>query len=84
VPPLVLYGDRNGPVPYERGQKVFAAARASKGFNAMSSGMHYDTYLVGGNAYFARLRALPKRCFQPIRRTTACLHHNHKQIRDGI
>jgi hypothetical protein len=56
VPLLVLHGDRDGLVPYEQGQKVFAAARAPKEFYTIRGATHNDTYLVGGDAYFERLR----------------------------
>ena len=56
VPLLVLHGDRDDLVPYEQGEKVFAAARAPKEFYTIHGATHNDTYLVGGNAYFERLR----------------------------
>ena len=56
VPLLVLHGDRDDLVPYEHGKKVFAAARAPKEFYTINGAKHNDTYLVGGDAYFERLR----------------------------
>jgi fermentation-respiration switch protein FrsA (DUF1100 family) len=57
VPLLVLHGDRDDLVPYEQGQKVFAAARGPKEFYTINGAKHNDTYLVGGDAYFERLRS---------------------------
>lgn len=57
VPLLVLHGDRDDLVPYEHGQRVFAAARAPKEFYTINGATHNDTYLVGGDAYFERLRS---------------------------
>ena len=57
VPLLVLHGDRDELVPYEQGQKVFATARAPKEFYTINGAKHNDTYLVGGTAYFERLRS---------------------------
>jgi len=56
VPLLVLHGDRDDLVPYEQGKKVFAAARAPKEFYTIHGASHNDTYRVGGDAYFDRLR----------------------------
>ncbi len=56
VPLLVLHGDRDDLVPYEQGRKVFAAARAPKEFYTIRGATHNDTYRVGGDAYFERLR----------------------------
>jgi len=56
VPLLVLHGDRDDLVPYEQGRKVFAAARAPKEFYTIHGATHNDTYRVGGDAYFERLR----------------------------
>jgi len=56
VPLLVLHGDRDDVVPYEQGKKVFSAARAPKEFYTIPGASHNDTYRVGGDAYFERLR----------------------------
>ncbi|MGH7817011.1 MAG: alpha/beta hydrolase [Candidatus Binatia bacterium] len=57
VPLLVLHGDRDDVVPYEQGKKVFAAAGEPKEFYTIGGATHNDTYLVGGDAYFQRLRS---------------------------
>jgi fermentation-respiration switch protein FrsA (DUF1100 family) len=56
VPLLVLHGDHDDVVPYEQGKKVFAAAREPKEFYTIKGATHNDTYIVGGDAYFGRLR----------------------------
>jgi fermentation-respiration switch protein FrsA (DUF1100 family) len=61
VPLLVLHGDRDEVVPYEQGNKVFAAAGEPKEFYSIAGAHHNDTYLVGGDAYFARLRSFVER-----------------------
>ena len=57
VPLLVLHGDRDEVIPYEHGKRVFAAATGPKDFYAIHGAGHNDTYIVGGDAYFQRLRS---------------------------
>ncbi len=56
VPLLVLHGDRDDVVPFEQGRKVFSTAHAPKEFYTIAGATHNDTYRVGGDAYFERLR----------------------------
>ncbi|MBI2988355.1 MAG: alpha/beta hydrolase [Deltaproteobacteria bacterium] len=56
APLLVLHGDRDEVVPYEQGKRVFEAARAPKEFYTIRGAHHNDTYIVGGDAYFAALK----------------------------
>ncbi len=56
VPTLVIHGDRDETVPISAGKSVFDAANAPKWFHAVHGAGHDDTYLVGGEPYFARLR----------------------------
>jgi fermentation-respiration switch protein FrsA (DUF1100 family) len=56
-PLLILHGDRDEVVPFSQGRKVFEAAAEPKRFYTIAGAGHNDTYLVGGNAYFAALRA---------------------------
>lgn len=56
VPILVVHGDRDTIVPIELGRQVFDAANAPKSFFAVQGADHNNTYLVGGRAYFARMR----------------------------
>jgi fermentation-respiration switch protein FrsA (DUF1100 family) len=55
-PVLVLHGDRDEVVPFSQGQRVFAAAPEPKRFYAIGGAGHNDTYLAGGDHYFAALR----------------------------
>lgn len=55
-PLLVLHGDKDEVVPFEQGKKVFEAAPEPKEFYTISGAGHNDTYLVGGDAYFATLK----------------------------
>jgi hypothetical protein len=53
VPLLVLHGDRDEVVPFAQGRSVFEAAPGPKRFHAISGAGHNDTYIVGGDAYWA-------------------------------
>jgi uncharacterized protein len=53
---LVLHGDRDNIVPLEAGWKLYEAAGADKDFYTITGAGHNDTYLVGGQAYFEKLR----------------------------
>ena len=55
-PLLVLHGDRDEVVPFSHGKRVFDAAPRPKWFYTIAGAGHNDTYLVGGDAYFAALR----------------------------
>ncbi len=56
VPLLVLHGDRDEVVPFSQGRRVFEAAPEPKRFFAIPGAGHNDTYLVGGEAYWAAVR----------------------------
>jgi hypothetical protein len=62
VPVLVVHGDRDELVPFEQGKAVFAAAPEPKQFYVIRGAGHNDTYVVGGEDYFQRLRAFCKSC----------------------
>jgi uncharacterized protein len=53
VPLLILHGDRDEVVPLEQGRRLFAAANEPKTFHLIRGAHHNDTYIVGGDAYFA-------------------------------
>lgn len=55
TPLLVLHGDQDEIVPFAQGRKVFEAAPQPKEFYTIRGARHNDTYLVGGDAYFAAL-----------------------------
>jgi fermentation-respiration switch protein FrsA (DUF1100 family) len=56
TPLLVLHGDRDEIVPFAQGKMVFDAAPEPKKFYTIIGARHNDTYLVGGDPYFAALR----------------------------
>ena len=58
APMLVLHGDQDEIIPFEQGQKVFAAAREPKQFHPIKGAGHNDTFIAGGNPYYERLRSL--------------------------
>lgn len=52
APLLVVHGENDDIVPFEQGQKVYAAATGPKEFHALRGAHHNDTFEVGGDAYF--------------------------------
>ena len=56
APLLVLHGDRDEVIPFEQGRRVFEAAPQPKEFYAIRGAHHNDTYIVGGEPYFAALK----------------------------
>jgi fermentation-respiration switch protein FrsA (DUF1100 family) len=56
VPLLVLHGDRDEVVPFSQGRKVFEEAPGPKEFYTIQGAHHNDTYIAGGDAYFAALK----------------------------
>lgn len=56
LPVLVVHGDRDDIIPIELGRQVFDAAREPKAFYLVPGADHNDLYVVGGRAYFQRLR----------------------------
>ena len=57
APLLVLHGDQDEIIPFEQGQRVFAAARQPKQFYPIKGAGHNDTFIVGGKGYYERLRS---------------------------
>jgi pimeloyl-ACP methyl ester carboxylesterase len=57
VPLLVLHGDQDGIIPFEQGQRVFAAARQPKQFYPITGAGHNDTFITGGDGYYERLKS---------------------------
>ncbi|MCA9772811.1 MAG: alpha/beta hydrolase [Myxococcales bacterium] len=56
VPALFVHGTRDDVVPFAQGKALYAACgSADKEFLVLANAAHNDTYLVGGDAYFARL-----------------------------
>jgi fermentation-respiration switch protein FrsA (DUF1100 family) len=56
APVLVLHGDQDEVVPFEQGKKVFAAAPPPKEFYTIRGAHHNDTFIVGGDGYYATLK----------------------------
>ncbi len=61
APLLVVHGRLDRIVPYEHGQRLYAAAEEPKAFYPITGAGHNDTYQVGGEDYFARLQSFWER-----------------------
>ena len=57
VPVLIIHGDQDEIIPVEMGRRLFAAARDPKELYIIPGGHHNDTFLVGGKAYFEKLKS---------------------------
>ncbi len=57
VPLLIIHGSDDEIIPVEMGRRLYAAAREPKEFYLIPGAHHNDTYVVGGRAYFDRLKA---------------------------
>ena len=55
VPLLMLHGNRDDVVPFESGCSLYLAANQPKKFCAIDGAGHNDTYIVGGDGYFAAI-----------------------------
>lgn len=55
APLIVLHGDRDDTVPIELGRSLFEAADEPKTFYTIVGAGHNDTYVQGGEPYFAAL-----------------------------
>ena len=53
---LVIHGDRDTIIPLQLGQQVFEAAREPKSFYVIHGADHNNTYIVGGQPYFHRIK----------------------------
>lgn len=56
VPILILHGDQDDIVPYDFGKQLFEAATEPKEFYEITGAAHNDTYLIGGDEYFERIK----------------------------
>ena len=54
-PVMVIHGDRDDTIPYEMGERLYAAAPDPKRFYRVHGGSHNDTYIAGGEAYYDAL-----------------------------
>jgi fermentation-respiration switch protein FrsA (DUF1100 family) len=57
TPILILHGDRDEVVPFSHGKAVFDAAPQPKEFYRIANAGHNDTYLIGGDTYFQKLKS---------------------------
>jgi len=55
-PLLFIHGDMDEIVPYENGRKLFESAPQPKEFYTIAGAGHNDTYLVGGEEYFDKIK----------------------------
>lgn len=55
-PVLIIHGDRDEIVPFRQGRALFDAAPPPKYFHEIRGAGHNDTYIVGGESYFAAIR----------------------------
>lgn len=57
APKLIVHGEHDEIIPLAMGKRVYEAAREPKEFYLIRGASHNDTYIAGGEAYFARLGA---------------------------
>lgn len=60
-PKLFIHGDSDSLVPYGQGRQLFEAAPRPKAFYTIRGAGHNDTYVVGGETYFRRIREFIER-----------------------
>ncbi|MBI5582193.1 MAG: alpha/beta hydrolase, partial [Deltaproteobacteria bacterium] len=56
MPVLVIHGDRDAIVPIALGRRLFEAAPEPREWSEIKGADHNDTYRVGGEHYFRKLR----------------------------
>jgi uncharacterized protein len=56
APLLFFHGDRDDIVPINLGRELFDAANAQREFMTIKGAGHNDTYFVGGQAYFDKIK----------------------------
>jgi len=61
VPVMVIHGENDEIIPVDMGKRVFAAAPEPKELYLIPGAHHNDTYMVGGEAYFERLKSFIER-----------------------
>jgi len=60
-PVLIMHGTRDEVIPFELGQRLFSAANEPKEFYPIQGATHNDPYLVGGEAYYAKMQEFIQR-----------------------
>jgi fermentation-respiration switch protein FrsA (DUF1100 family) len=56
APLLFFHGDRDEVIGYGLGRRLFEAAPEPKEFETILGAGHNDTTMIGGRAYFERIR----------------------------
>jgi fermentation-respiration switch protein FrsA (DUF1100 family) len=56
VPLLIIHGADDEIIPVDMSRRLFAAARDPKELYIIPGAHHNDTYVMGGMAYFERLK----------------------------
>jgi fermentation-respiration switch protein FrsA (DUF1100 family) len=59
---LFFHGDLDDIVPISLGRELFDAANAPKEFVIISGAGHNDTYVVGGDRYFEKIKSFVRGC----------------------
>ena len=59
-PLLIMHGDQDKVVPYKQGETLFKAANPPKFFYTITGADHNNSYIVGGTAYFERIKTFIK------------------------
>ena len=55
---LIVHGSDDEIIPVDMGRRLFAAANSPKDLYIIPGAHHNDTYVVGGRAYFERLKGV--------------------------
>ncbi len=61
-PKLFLHGDADETIPFEMGEKLYAAAASPKSWFPVKGAGHNDLHVHGGRAYFRVLSRFRERC----------------------
>ncbi|HEY9073403.1 MAG TPA: alpha/beta hydrolase [Desulfobaccales bacterium] len=61
APLLIIHGSDDEIIPVEMGRRLYAAAREPKELYIIPGAHHNDTYVVGGQDYFERLKSFINR-----------------------
>lgn len=56
APTMVIHGEYDEMIPLWMGERVYEAAREPKEFYLIPGSAHNDTYIAGGEEYFAKLK----------------------------
>jgi fermentation-respiration switch protein FrsA (DUF1100 family) len=56
LPKLIVHGDQDEIIPLELGKQVFDLAKEPKSFYVVPGADHNSLYVIGGHAYFRRLK----------------------------